>query len=164
MLNSVYIPPTFRRKTPACLLQRLPNLKKPRGKRSRKRGSILYGSVFRKPTAIISLMASPMIIRWVTPPKRVSGRHAEPFYFFDLQKNEETTLLVHPFVLMDGVYIQYHPTAAEEIPEKILPLIAKVKALNGTFISLFHNNAFCDTPEMRHWRRIYENMIKRLTE
>ena len=88
---------------------------------------------------------------------------SEPFYFFDLQKNEETKLLIHPFILMDGVYIQYHPTVAEEIPKKIMPLIAQAKALNGTFISLFHNNAFCDTPEMRHWRRIYEDMIKLLT-
>jgi len=85
---------------------------------------------------------------------------SEPFYFFDLQKNEETKLLIHPFALMDGVYIQYHPATAEEIPEKIRPLIAQVKALNGTFISLFHNNTFCDTPEMRHWRDIYEEIIK----
>jgi len=89
---------------------------------------------------------------------------SEPFYFFDLQKNEETKLKIHPFVLMDGVYIQYHPAPAEEIAKKIMPLIAQVKALNGTFISLFHNNAFCDTPEMKHWRRIYEDMLKLLTE
>ncbi len=84
---------------------------------------------------------------------------SEPFYFFDLQKNEQTKLLVHPFVIMDGVFIQYHPASHARVIEQLKPLIAQVKSVNGTFISLFHNHAFCDTPEIKHWRDIYEEMI-----
>jgi hypothetical protein len=43
---------------------------------------------------------------------------------------------------------------------KIKPLIDEVKAVKGTFISLWHNDTLNDRGMWQGWRSVYEEMVK----
>jgi hypothetical protein len=59
---------------------------------------------------------------------------AVPYPFFDLVKNEETTLILHPLALMDGIFSK----AEEQLV--LTELQAEVKMLGGVLIVLRHNS------------------------
>ena len=42
----------------------------------------------------------------------------------------------------------------------IIPVIDQVKAVNGTFISVWHNETLSEDKEWKGWREVYEEMIK----
>lgn len=85
---------------------------------------------------------------------------ASPFNFYDLEREEETGLKVFSFQVMDGTLKDYLRLYPEEAIHRIHELIEKVKKVNGTFISLWHNTSFDDKGEWKGWRKVYEEMIK----
>ena len=48
----------------------------------------------------------------------------------------------------------------EEAMKKISDLIEEVKKVDGTFISLWHNDTFSDYKQWLGWKDVYKNMIK----
>lgn len=85
---------------------------------------------------------------------------ASPFNFYDLEREEETGLRVFPFQVMDGTLKDYLRLYPAEAIQRIRELIEKVKKVNGTFISLWHNTSFDDKGEWKGWIKVYEEMIK----
>lgn len=85
---------------------------------------------------------------------------ASPFNFYDLEREEETGLKIFPFQVMDGTLKDYLRLYPAEAIQRIHELIEKVKKINGTFISLWHNTSFDDKGEWKDWRKVYEEMIK----
>ena len=83
-----------------------------------------------------------------------------PFHFYDLDMDSETKLKVHPFTLMEGTLKDYMGISAVQAMEYITPLITEVKAVNGTFISLWHNESLGDEGRWKGWSTVYEEMIK----
>jgi hypothetical protein len=84
-----------------------------------------------------------------------------PFYFYDLKAEEETKLLLHPFSFMDGASKIYMNLNNNESITQINKLIQEIKEVNGTFISLWHNESLADTGQWKGWRKVYESMIER---
>ncbi|MEI6123942.1 MAG: polysaccharide deacetylase family protein [Bacteroidota bacterium] len=84
---------------------------------------------------------------------------SQPYLFFDLAKNCATPLKVHPFAFMEGVFKHYKPVPTNQIIGQITPLIQQIKALDGTFISLWHNESLGTSAHWEGWRTIYETMI-----
>jgi hypothetical protein len=82
------------------------------------------------------------------------------FNFYDLDMDSETKLRVHPFTLMDGTLRDYMNIGAEQAMQYIAPLIREVKAVNGTFISLWHNESLGNQGRWKNWHIVYEDMIK----
>lgn len=86
---------------------------------------------------------------------------ASPFYFYDLEKDEETTLLLYPFCSMDITPLHYYKLTPEQAIEKNRELIKKVKDVNGTFISLWHNESLSGTLRWKGgWPKVYYQLIK----
>jgi hypothetical protein len=83
-----------------------------------------------------------------------------PFPFFDLEMDEELPLMVHPFTFMEGTFRDYKQMNAEESWPIIKQLIDEVKAVNGTFISLWHNESLSDKKRWVGWRKLYEQMYE----
>jgi len=83
-----------------------------------------------------------------------------PFYFFDLFKNEETSLRIHPLTYMDGTLREYLKLNPEEAEALILKLIQEVKAVDGEFVSLWHNDTVSDKGGWKGWRKVFESTIK----
>jgi hypothetical protein len=82
-----------------------------------------------------------------------------PFYFFDIKKNQETELLIYPFAWMDRTLRQHLQLSPKEAIEFINKNIAEIKELNGTFVSLWHNESLGDIGYWKGWKAVFENMI-----
>lgn len=65
-----------------------------------------------------------------------------PFYYYDLEKEKATDLLMVPFAIMDGVYFIYSNTGVAEAEKQIAALAEDVKRLNGIFVTVFHERTF----------------------
>jgi len=85
------------------------------------------------------------------------------FFFYDLLSEEETTLKVIPFQIMDRTLKDYMKLTPEQALEKILSLAGTVRSVGGTFCSIWHNDAFSDHGEWEGWKDVYLQMIKSLT-
>ncbi len=83
-----------------------------------------------------------------------------PFYFYDLDREEETTLRIVPFAVMDATMRYYLKLKPEEAINTIIPLIKEVKSVNGTFVSLWHNESLGDKFPWTGWRQVYDDMVK----
>ena len=82
-----------------------------------------------------------------------------PFYFYDLDFEIQTPLKLFPFAFMDGTLKDYMNLSNEEAMEKILELKKEVQQVNGTFISLFHNETFSENDRWRGWTEIYKKTV-----
>ena len=82
------------------------------------------------------------------------------FNFYDLDLDTETNLRVHPFTFMEGTLRDYMEVEADEAMDIIKPLIDEVKAVNGTFISLWHNESLSNDKRWVGWHTVYEEMIR----
>jgi hypothetical protein len=83
-----------------------------------------------------------------------------PFYFYDLDFEIQTPLKVFPFALMDTTLNDYLKNTPKQSLGKIRDLKNEVKAVNGTFITLFHNESLSDYLRWKGWKRLYESMVK----
>ena len=83
-----------------------------------------------------------------------------PFYFYDLDFEIQTPLKVFPFALMDTTLNDYLKLTPKQSLGKIRDLRNEIKAVNGTFITLFHNESLSDYLRWKGWQRLYESMLK----
>jgi len=87
-----------------------------------------------------------------------------PYNFYDLDMEEETKLRLHPFAVMDGTLKDYMGHTPTDAIEQIRMLVKEVKAVNGTFISLWHNESLSNQQRWTGWQRVYEELIKEAVE
>ena len=87
------------------------------------------------------------------------GSICSTFNFYDLDMDTETKLRIHPFTFMDGTLRDYMNVDADRAMNHIKPLIDEVKAVNGTFISLWHNESLSNKGRWIGWDKVYEDMI-----
>jgi peptidoglycan/xylan/chitin deacetylase (PgdA/CDA1 family) len=83
-----------------------------------------------------------------------------PFYFYDLDFEIQTPLKVFPFALMDTTLNDYMKLTPKQSLGRIRDLKNEVKAVNGTFITLFHNENLSNYLRWKGWKRLYESMLK----
>jgi len=83
-----------------------------------------------------------------------------PFRFYNLLEDKETDLVVYPFEVMDVTLRQYLRLDADEAIEKIREIMNKVKKVNGTFISLWHNESLSDKGVWQGWRKVFEETVR----
>ncbi len=84
----------------------------------------------------------------------------DPFYFYDLDLETETTLLIHPFQVMEGTLKDYMYKTKEQSLEIIKLLIDEVKAVDGTFVSLWHNESLSNADRWKGWHELYVETIR----
>jgi hypothetical protein len=83
-----------------------------------------------------------------------------PFNFYDLDTELETKLKIHPFAMMEGTLKYNMKINPEEAMAKICPLIDEVKAVDGVFMSLWHNDTLNNKKIWLGWKAVYEDMVK----
>jgi hypothetical protein len=83
-----------------------------------------------------------------------------PFRFYDLPEEKVTDLTLIPFTVMDVTLKEYMRLGPDEAINKIKEMVSKVKNVNGTFVSLWHNESLSETRQWKGWRRVYEAMLK----
>ncbi len=85
---------------------------------------------------------------------------SQPFYWYDLAKEERTDLLVHPFQIMDVTLKEYLKLSPAEAMEEIKEMIDTIKMTNGTFCSLWHNSSFSYIEDWEAWKAVYAFLLE----
>ena len=85
-----------------------------------------------------------------------------PFYFYDLDYEIQTPLKLYPFAVMDGTLRDYLDLSHKRSYEVILKLASEVKKVEGTFITIFHNESLSNTGRWRRWMKLYRDIFKQL--
>lgn len=65
-----------------------------------------------------------------------------PFYYYDLENEKATGLLMVPFAVMDGVYFIYSNDGVTSAEKQMHELAEEAKRLNGIFVTVFHERTF----------------------
>lgn len=85
---------------------------------------------------------------------------AVPYPFFDLTKNTiHHNFTIYPLICMDvslQQYLKYTPEQAVAVSQA---LIDEVKRVNGTFITLWHNNNLHNEQEWKDWKTVFEYQL-----
>ncbi len=86
---------------------------------------------------------------------------ATPFRFYDLEMEEALPLRMHPFMVMDVTYIDYQKINADVALADMKRFVDATRAVNGTFVSVFHNRIFSEKePEWRGWKAVYTELLE----
>jgi hypothetical protein len=84
-----------------------------------------------------------------------------PFPFFDLSQNKSTELVLHPFQTMDVTLKSYMHLKPQKAWHLIAELMTEVKNVNGTFVSLWHNESLKDSGQWLEWRKVFEQILEK---
>ena len=85
---------------------------------------------------------------------------ASPFYWFDLEKNEQTSLVVYPFCFMDANAFFEQKLSPGEAFEEMKFYFETIKKSGGYLVTIWHNT-FLGTDELfAGWRQAYHNFVR----
>jgi hypothetical protein len=79
------------------------------------------------------------------------------FPFFDLSTNKQTSLQIIPLIYMEATFLNYMKLTPDEAFIWIKLLNNLVKSVNGTFVSLWHNEIFEKHGDA--WKKLYERSL-----
>ena len=83
-----------------------------------------------------------------------------PYYLYNLEKNEISTILEIPLIVMDAslMFKKYMGLSQKESIQAVISLIAEIKKFNGVLTILWHNTSFSDY-KYTGWCEVYEQII-----
>lgn len=83
-----------------------------------------------------------------------------PYFYYDLDNERETNMKIFPFAIMDGTLKDYkNIKTPQEAIEYIKPIINEIKAVNGTLITIWHNETFSNEKRWTGWNIVYEEIL-----
>jgi len=85
---------------------------------------------------------------------------ASPFTFYNLDMEQVLPIKVHPFAIVDDTLkfnMQLNP---DDVIQQLCEIINEVKQVDGSLISIWHNDTFSDVGVWKGWRNVYEEMVK----
>ena len=86
---------------------------------------------------------------------------ASPFYWYDLEKDEQTDLMIHPFCYMEAnSFFEQHYTA-QQAAEEMQQYHDIVKFVNGELVTVFHNHFITEQKEWIEWRNMYADFLRK---
>lgn len=83
-----------------------------------------------------------------------------PYYFYDIESEQVTSLTIHPFTVMEGTLKDYNNLDIEQSKKVIFNLIDEVRKVNGSFISLWHNESMSNQKRWIGWDKLYEELLE----
>ena len=82
-----------------------------------------------------------------------------PFLWYDLELEKSTDLTLYPTAVMDQTLRRYMALSPDEALQFITRLMQNVRVVNGTFISLWHNESINNFGVFKGWQTVYEEML-----
>jgi len=87
---------------------------------------------------------------------------ASPFYWYDLEKDEQTQLRLLPFCFMDANSYYEQKIFAEQALEELQHYYRVIKSVNGLMITIWHNNFLGTDRTFAGWKEMYEQFISEI--
>ena len=79
--------------------------------------------------------------------------------FYNLRTDQITPLMLHPFGVMDATLNMYLELTPEQGLAKAKDVVDRVKAVEGTFISLWHNESLSEEWHWKGWLTVFEQLL-----
>ncbi len=89
---------------------------------------------------------------------------ASSFFWYDLEKDIQTSLRIHPFCFMDANAFYEQKQNAEQAYEELMYYYQVCKAVNGTLITIWHNNFLGTAKEFVGWKEMYSTFIAQVQQ
>jgi hypothetical protein len=84
---------------------------------------------------------------------------AFPFYWYDIEKEKATSLLIHPFCFMEANSFFEQHLSPSEAAKELQHYYNVTKQVGGQLITIFHNHFLTEQQQWRAWREMYENFF-----
>lgn len=78
--------------------------------------------------------------------------------FFNLERDSEMEITVHPFCVMEATLKRYLSLSPEEGLERMKRLMDNTAAVGGCFCSIWHNENLCEDFGWQGWRHVFDEM------
>ena len=88
---------------------------------------------------------------------------ASSFYWYDLEKEKQTNLLLHPFCFMEANSFFEQKYLPQRAYEEMMHYYNAVKGVNGNLITIWHNNFLGTYPLFSGWRDVYEEFVQQVS-
>jgi hypothetical protein len=82
----------------------------------------------------------------------------DSYNFYDLEQEKITNLRIHPFSIMDATYRYYLKYSPNESLQSIKKMVDVVKSVDGTLISVWHNETWSNHKEWKGWKELFSEM------
>jgi hypothetical protein len=83
-----------------------------------------------------------------------------PYYHYDLKNERTSNLLITPFQVMDGTLLHYLRLNPEQAMEEIKQIMQEVRNVDGTFVSVWHNETVNNLGLWEGYQQVFEEMNK----
>ncbi|MDA0972702.1 MAG: polysaccharide deacetylase family protein, partial [Bacteroidetes bacterium] len=80
---------------------------------------------------------------------------SHPFPWYDLKEEKMTSMFLMPLSLMDASLQDYMGLSPDEALVEVQRIKEEVKAVNGTFVSLWHNDSVTDHGTWQGWKKVF---------
>jgi len=85
--------------------------------------------------------------------------YALPYRWYDLEREKETGLVIHPFCFMEAASFFEQGYSAAQAREELQHFHDVVKQVGGQLVTLFHNHFLTEQPEWVQWREMYADFL-----
>jgi len=82
------------------------------------------------------------------------------FPFFDLEKNEMSQLMIHPFCMVDKCFKLHLRIRSTEVVYHSRVMMEAIKSVGGDFTVIFHNDTLGTKKMWQNWKTIYQDISK----
>jgi hypothetical protein len=87
---------------------------------------------------------------------------AAPFYWYDLEKEKQTGLMLFPFCYMDANSFYEQKYSPQQALDEMRQYYRSVKSVNGTLVMIWHNQ-FLGTDKLYDgWKNVYQQFIEEI--
>lgn len=84
---------------------------------------------------------------------------ASPYYWYDLDAEQTTNLMIHPFAFMDATLNMYLKLTPEEAVEKVKGIIKESQDVGACLMTLWHNESFGEKWDWKGWRNVLDEIL-----
>lgn len=85
---------------------------------------------------------------------------ANPFPWYDLERETVTSLIVYPFQVMDVTLKNYLQWTPAEAWAPVRNLLEETRKAGGIFCTLWHNSSFGDLEGWSSWSAFYQRLVE----
>jgi hypothetical protein len=85
---------------------------------------------------------------------------ASSFYWYDLEKDEPTGLVIFPFCFMDANAFYEQKLAPHQALAELMKFYHAVRNVQGMMCTIWHNSFLGTSPMFKGWREAYEIFLK----
>ncbi len=87
---------------------------------------------------------------------------ASSYLWYDLSEEKTTALRIHPFCFMDANCFYEQKLSLAQSDRELLYFYGICKKVNGTMITVFHNNFLGTDKKFSGWKELYSNFTSQV--